>query len=75
MTKQQTNEGTLDQQDMRPALPKTNAQSSPTIITLFPEKSLNGHTSRGHYMINIDGHRTLNAYVISDGINSKTSET
>ena len=40
------------------------------IMTLFPKKSVDGHTGYGYYMINVAGYRIINAYVISDPLNS-----
>lgn len=40
------------------------------IMTLFPKANVSGHTGHGYHMININGFRVLNAYVISDALNS-----
>ncbi|MGA7179497.1 MAG: hypothetical protein WBX11_07945 [Thiobacillaceae bacterium] len=42
------------------------------IISLLPKTNVAGHTGVGYQMINIDGYRTINAYVISDHLNSST---
>jgi len=41
-------------------------------ITLLPKTNVAGHTGIGYQVINIDGYRTINAYVISDPLNSTT---
>lgn len=40
------------------------------IMTLLPKTNIDGHTGVGYQMINIDGYRTINAYVISDRLTS-----
>jgi hypothetical protein len=40
------------------------------IVTLFPKASVNGNTGQGYHMINVNGFRIVNAYVISDALNS-----
>lgn len=42
------------------------------VMTLFPKTSVPSHQGRGYQMINIDGYRIINAYVISDPLNSTT---
>ena len=41
-------------------------------ITLFPKTNVQGGTGQGYFMINVEGYRYLNAYVISDPLNSTT---
>src|SRR5512133_2669966 len=41
-----------------------------SILTLLPKTNIAGHSGVGYQMINIDGYRTINAYVISDPLNS-----
>jgi len=56
----------------KPIFPKACDRPCTKVITLFPENTVNGHSGKGYYMINIDGYRTINAYVISDPILSST---
>jgi hypothetical protein len=56
----------------KPAFPKLCERPCTKVMTLFPKDSVNGHTGKGYHMINIDGYRTINAYVISDPLNSTT---
>ncbi|MCU7844223.1 MAG: hypothetical protein KZQ93_10325 [Candidatus Thiodiazotropha sp. (ex Monitilora ramsayi)] len=56
----------------KPIFPKICDRPCTKIMTLFPEDSVNGHSGKGYHMINIDGYRTINAYVISDALNSTT---
>lgn len=42
------------------------------VISLLPKTLVQGHTGIGHFMTNIDGFRYINAYVISDPLNSST---
>lgn len=42
------------------------------ILSLLPKTNVAGRTGVGYQMINIDGYRTINAYVISDRLNSTT---
>ncbi|MGE5602112.1 MAG: hypothetical protein ACM30E_03620 [Nitrososphaerales archaeon] len=42
------------------------------VIKLLPRTSVAGHTGVGFQMINIDGYRTINAYVISERLLSTT---
>ena len=46
------------------------AKACTTVMTLLPKMTIPGHEGRGYYMINIDGYRTINAYVISTALNS-----
>ncbi len=50
--------------------PKLCDRPCTRIMTLFPKTTINGHEGRGYYMINVNGFRTINAYVISDPLNS-----
>ena len=54
----------------KPTFSRTCDKSCTKVLTLFPEDSVNGHSGKGYHMINIDGFRTINAYVISDALNS-----
>lgn len=56
----------------KPIFPKTCERPCTKVITLFPEDTVNGHCGKGYHMINIDGYRIINAYVISDALNSTT---
>lgn len=56
----------------KPIFSKTCSKPCTKIITLFPQQTITGHTGRGYHMINIDGYRIINAYVISDALNSTT---
>ncbi|MCP9469530.1 MAG: hypothetical protein NNA31_05965 [Nitrospira sp.] len=42
------------------------------IVTLLPKTEVAGRTEVGYQMINVDGYRTINAYVISDPLNGTT---
>jgi hypothetical protein len=42
------------------------------VITLLPKSKIAGHTGIGYQMINVDGYRAINAYVVSDPLNSST---
>ena len=54
----------------RPIFPKICDRPCTKVMTLFPKDTVNGHTGEGYHMINVDGYRTINAYVISDALNS-----
>lgn len=53
-----------------PVFDKTCAKACTKVINLLPKTNVAGHTGVGYQMINIDGYRTINAYVISDHLNS-----
>lgn len=53
-------------------IPKQCERPCTSVVTLFPKASVSGRAGRGYYMINVDGYRILNAYVISDALNSTT---
>ena len=53
-----------------PVLSKTCSKPCTKVITLLPKTNIAGHTGVGYYVINIDGFRSINAYVISDSLNS-----
>lgn len=40
------------------------------IITLLPKMSIQPHWGFGYYVINVDGYRYINAYIISDALSS-----
>jgi len=54
----------------KPIFPKLCERPCTSIITLFPKDTVEGHTGKGYHMINISGYRMINAYVISDPLNS-----
>lgn len=43
-----------------------------SVVTLLPKTNVAGHSGLGYYMINVDGYRTMNAYVIGDALYSST---
>lgn len=51
---------------------KTCERPCTTIITLLPKTNIAPHTGVGYQMINIDGCRWINAYIISDRLNSSS---
>lgn len=53
-----------------PVFGKTCDKACTNVISLLPKTNVAGHTGVGYQMINIDGYRTINAYVISDRLNS-----
>ena len=53
-----------------PVFDKTCAPACTKIMTLLPKTNIPGPSGVGYQMINIDGYRTINAYVISDPLNS-----
>jgi len=55
-----------------PIFEKTCDKACTRVIGLLPKTNVAGHTGVGYQMINIDGYRTINAYVISDRLNSTT---
>lgn len=54
----------------KPLFPRLCERPCTAVTTLFPRRQVEGHTGYGYYMINVDGYRTINAYVISDPLNS-----
>jgi len=52
--------------------PKLEACDRPCTqkIELFPKTQVEGHTGYGYFMVNVDGYRHLNCYLISDPLNS-----
>ena len=46
--------------------------ASTNIIQLLSKRNVAGHTGVGSALVNIDGYRMINAYVISDPLNSTT---
>jgi hypothetical protein len=42
------------------------------VITLLPKTTVQPSTGIGYFMVNVDGWRTINAYVICDPLNSST---
>lgn len=66
------NKATIDSLLTPITLDKACSKACTKTITLLPETSIGGHSGVGYQMINIDGYRTINAYVISDSLNSST---
>lgn len=56
----------------KPALSKACDRPCTKVTTLFPRDSVDGHSGKGYHVINIDGYRTVNAYVIADPLTSTT---
>lgn len=56
----------------KPIFPNACETPCTKIMTLFPQDIVNGHTGKGYHMLNIDGYRMINAYVISEALNSTT---
>ncbi len=54
----------------KPVFPKLCERPCTKVMTLFPKDAVEGKTGKGYHMINVDGYRVLNAYVISDALNS-----
>jgi hypothetical protein len=55
-----------------PVFDKVCDKACTKVINLLPKTNVAGHSGVGYQMINIDGYRTINAYVISDRLNSST---
>ncbi|MNU50428.1 hypothetical protein D3C71_393930 [compost metagenome] len=56
---------------LKPHVFKTDCQKTCTkVIDLLPSTLVEANTGVGYHMINVDGFRYLNAYVISDPLNS-----
>jgi hypothetical protein len=62
----------LDELIKAPVFEKTCDKACTQTIALLPRTNVAGHTGVGYQMINIDGYRMINAYVISDRLNSTT---
>jgi hypothetical protein len=56
----------------KPTFPKACDRPCTKVMTLFPRDSVAGHSGKGYHVINIDGFRTINAYVICDPLSSTT---
>ena len=56
----------------KPIFSKVCERPCTKVMTLFPKDTVNSHCGKGYHMINIDGYRIINAYVISDALNSTT---
>src|SRR5262245_21617781 len=54
----------------KPVFARGCIKACTTVMTLLPKTTVNGHTGVGFPMINIDGYRIINAYVISAPLNS-----
>jgi hypothetical protein len=54
----------------KPIFPRICDRPCTAVMTLFPKDTVPGHTGKGYHMINIDGYRIINAYVISDPLTS-----
>lgn len=63
---------TMEKLVKRPVFPETCDKPCTRVITLFPKRNVEGHSGYGYYMINVNGFRIINAYVISDALNSTT---
>ncbi|MEJ2347137.1 MAG: hypothetical protein P8076_14625 [Gammaproteobacteria bacterium] len=68
----ETSKATIDKLLKPPVFGKICDKACTKVISLLPKTSVAGHTGVGYQMINIDGYRTINAYVISDRLNSTT---
>jgi len=55
-----------------PVFLKTCDRPCTKIMTLLPKTSISGHAGVGYQMINVDGFRWINAYIISDPLSSST---
>jgi hypothetical protein len=64
------NKALIKKLSKKPLFPKICERPCTSTITLFPKDTIQGHTGKGYYMINVDGYRVINAYVISDPLNS-----
>lgn len=62
----------MEQLMLQPIFPKVCDRPCTKIVSLFPKRSVNGHSGTGYHMINVDGYRVINAYVISESLNSTT---
>ena len=51
---------------------KTCSKPCTKVVTLLPMTNVDGASGVGYQMINIDGFRWINAYIISDPLNSST---
>jgi hypothetical protein len=61
----------LSQELLRPQAIEEGCQKvCSTIITLLPKRTIQSNTGVGYFMINVDGYRFINAYVISTALNS-----
>ena len=54
----------------RPIFPKLCERPCTDVVTLFPKDTVEGRSGKGYHMINVDGYRVINAYVISDALSS-----
>ena len=50
--------------------PRTCSRPCTKVMTLLPKTTVQPGWGVGYYMINIDGYRTISAYVIGDAVNS-----
>ena len=62
----------MDELIKLPVLDPTCDKACTTIISLLPRTNVPPHSGIGYQMINVDGYRMINAYVISDRLNSTT---
>ncbi|MFQ5909910.1 MAG: hypothetical protein ACE5IJ_04220 [Thermoplasmata archaeon] len=62
----------IEELAVKPIFPERCERPCTRVMTLFPKDTVNGRSGKGYHMINVDGYRTLNAYVISDPLNSTT---
>lgn len=58
------------QLETAPLFAPTCVKACTQVMTLLPKTNVAGQTGVGYQMINIDGFRTINAYVISDALSS-----
>jgi hypothetical protein len=65
-----TEKGVVDELAKAQVFSKTCERPCTKILTLLPKTNVPGHSGVGYQMINIDGYRTINAYVIADPLNS-----
>ena len=50
--------------------PRTCDRPCTKLLTLLPKTKVDAHSGIGYYVINVDGFRSINAYVISDRLYS-----
>jgi len=62
----------MDELTKLPVLDPTCDKACTKIISLLPRTNVPPHSGVGYQMINVDGYRMINAYVISDRLNSTT---
>jgi hypothetical protein len=65
-----TSKDVIDELGKAPVFGAGCVKACTAVTTLLPKMNVAGHTGIGYYFNNIDGFRTINAYVISDSLNS-----